>query len=284
MALANNLSSTGSTHHDSIPLSVPRNGHQTIPRIGDERDKAEVRRIRARHGDQDRSEPDWKIVADSIPHIVWTFSADGSVEYINRWARDYSGLPADAINVCDWLALIHQDDAERACRTWGQVLRGSTSSEIEYRIRRADGAFRWHACRAVAIPAAGRDEVKWIATATDIEDQKSLEGFLLEARRDAIEATARLGNRPAVAPIEFGSMTRDFGQADGLTDRELQVLECVSEGLSNRAVAQRLGVTTNTIRNHVQRILYKLDVHSKLEAVAITAQKQVLRDFSRLLP
>jgi len=69
-----------------------------------------------------------------------------------------------------------------------------------------------------------------------------------------------------------------------LTSREREVLDCVSEGLSNRAVATRLHVSTNTIRNHVQRILYKLDVHSKLEAVAITSQKEALRDFVRLLP
>ncbi|MEY2426994.1 MAG: hypothetical protein QOI61_2566, partial [Actinomycetota bacterium] len=54
-----------------------------------------------------------------------------------------------------------------------------------------------------------------------------------------------------------------------LTDREREVLECISEGLSNRAIAERLNVTANTIRNHVQRILYKLGVHSKLEAVVL---------------
>jgi DNA-binding NarL/FixJ family response regulator len=56
---------------------------------------------------------------------------------------------------------------------------------------------------------------------------------------------------------------------DDLTDRERQVLACMSEGLSNRQVADRLGVTPNTVRNHVQRILYKLNVHSKLEAVVV---------------
>lgn len=54
-----------------------------------------------------------------------------------------------------------------------------------------------------------------------------------------------------------------------LTGREREVLDCISEGLSNRAIADRLHVTANTVRNHVQRILYKLGVHSKLEAVVV---------------
>jgi DNA-binding NarL/FixJ family response regulator len=66
----------------------------------------------------------------------------------------------------------------------------------------------------------------------------------------------------------LGSDARHGRPAD-LTERERQVLACMTEGLSNRQVADRLGLTTNTVRNHVQRILYKLNVHSRLEAVVI---------------
>jgi DNA-binding NarL/FixJ family response regulator len=60
-----------------------------------------------------------------------------------------------------------------------------------------------------------------------------------------------------------------------LTNREHEVLACMSEGLSNRAVALRLGVTENTVRNHVQRILYKLNVHSKLEAIVFSREAEL---------
>ncbi len=65
-----------------------------------------------------------------------------------------------------------------------------------------------------------------------------------------------------------------------LTNRELEVLSCISEGMTNRAVADALGVTSNTVRNHVQRILYKLNVHSKLEAIVFAQQDP--DGFSRL--
>lgn len=63
------------------------------------------------------------------------------------------------------------------------------------------------------------------------------------------------------------------GRAGELTDREEEVLACIREGLSNAQVANRLGITPNTVRNHVQRILYKLNVHSKLEAVVVTSRE-----------
>lgn len=58
-----------------------------------------------------------------------------------------------------------------------------------------------------------------------------------------------------------------------LTDREKEVLACMREGLSNATIAQRLCVTPNTVRNHVQRILNKLNVHSKLEAVVLISRE-----------
>lgn len=69
----------------------------------------------------------------------------------------------------------------------------------------------------------------------------------------------------------------DAGRAAKLTEREAQVLTCMREGCTNAQVAQRLGVTANTVRNHVQRILYKLNVHSKLEAVVLTSRAGLQR-------
>jgi DNA-binding NarL/FixJ family response regulator len=69
------------------------------------------------------------------------------------------------------------------------------------------------------------------------------------------------------------SEARPSGRTSFLTRREREVLACIADGQSNRAVADRLGITANTVRNHVQRILYKLGVHSKLEAVVIVNQE-----------
>ena len=54
------------------------------------------------------------------------------------------------------------------------------------------------------------------------------------------------------------------------------MLACVRDGASNAVVAERLRITPNTVRNHVQRILYKLDAHSKLEAVVVATREGLL--------
>jgi DNA-binding NarL/FixJ family response regulator len=57
--------------------------------------------------------------------------------------------------------------------------------------------------------------------------------------------------------------------AHDLTAREREILELIAEGLTNGAIAKRLFISVNTVRNHVQNILAKLDVHSKLEALSV---------------
>lgn len=54
-----------------------------------------------------------------------------------------------------------------------------------------------------------------------------------------------------------------------LTAREREILGLIAEGLTNGAIAKRLFISVNTVRNHVQNILAKLDAHSKLEALSI---------------
>lgn len=74
--------------------------------------------------------------------------------------------------------------------------------------------------------------------------------------------------RPPAAPLATGSATR----ADLLTERERDVLAGIEGGLSTKEIATRLGITTNTVRTHAQRLMSKLDVHSRLQAAAYAAE------------
>lgn len=64
-----------------------------------------------------------------------------------------------------------------------------------------------------------------------------------------------------------------------LTPRELEVLHLVAEGLTNKEIAQRVIVSLNTVRKHVQAVLTKLDAHSKLEAVIIARRRGIIDRF-----
>ena len=117
---------------------------------------------------------DLQLIAESIPHIVWMADPDGSTEYFNRRGCEYTGFPAGATYGWDWLSLVHPDDAERAQRRWVDATRTESLFELECRIRRADGNFRWHSVRSLPLRDGDGQIVKWIGTAIDIDDQKRL--------------------------------------------------------------------------------------------------------------
>jgi DNA-binding CsgD family transcriptional regulator len=87
-------------------------------------------------------------------------------------------------------------------------------------------------------------------------------------------ALERLGARPegpgsvaSVQPAAAGPASPS--NLPPLTEREREILRWVASGLQNKEIAQKLGISLATVRNHIHNILEKLDVHSKLEAVSL---------------
>ncbi|MGA9747596.1 MAG: response regulator transcription factor [Nocardioides sp.] len=78
---------------------------------------------------------------------------------------------------------------------------------------------------------------------------------------------------------EFKQMSRTDRQqvpSPRLTDRELEVLKLVAQGLNNREIAKRLFISENTVKNHVRNILEKLQLHSRMEAVMYAVREKLL--------
>ena len=133
------------------------------------------------------SEERFRVLADSMPHIVWITRADGSVEYYNQRWFDYSGQTLEETRDWGWQKVIHPDDIEFANGRWVAAIEAGVPSEVEYRLRRADGAWRWHIGRSVPIRDEGGSITGWIGTATDIEAQRQSD----TERSAALEALAR---------------------------------------------------------------------------------------------
>ena len=80
---------------------------------------------------------------------------------------------------------------------------------------------------------------------------------------------------------EFTSLTKRADERQAvptprLTDRELEVLKLVAEGMSNREIAVELFISENTVKNHVRNILEKLHLHSRMEAVVYAVREKLL--------
>jgi len=148
---------------------------------------------------------------------------------------------------------------------------------MDYRLPDGDGVEATRQIRDVA-PATA------VVMVTSVASESVLLGaidagcaaFVLKdsPMQDVIDATRAAGRGEAViAPSLLARLLPRLRRTTSapptaLTDREQQVLELLVEGLSSQAIAERLFLSMNTVRNHVQNILVKLGAHSRLEAVA----------------
>jgi len=119
------------------------------------------------------SEEKFRTFAQAVPNHVWTTRGDGLLDWFNQRTLGYCGLPLTALLGTGFLQLVHPDDAKPAAGAWLRSLRTGVDYEIEFRIRRADGAYRWHLIRAIPIKKAGGEVVCWLGTNTDIDDQRA---------------------------------------------------------------------------------------------------------------
>lgn len=123
-----------------------------------------------------------KQLIESLPQLVWTCTADGVCDYLSPQTVSYTGVSESDQLGFGWLESIHPDDQKRNAAQWMQSVDQQTSFDGEYRIRRADGVYRWFKSQAVPVLDEAGALVKWIGTSTDINDQKQVELALCEER------------------------------------------------------------------------------------------------------
>jgi PAS domain S-box-containing protein len=119
------------------------------------------------------SEDQFHRLAQAMPNHVWTAAADGRLDWLNHQAYAFSGAEAGSLVGRKWLAFVHPDDLASVLATWEQALRTGEPYQMEFRLRRADGVYRWHLARAVPLDWKTGRGGRWIGTNTDIEDQKA---------------------------------------------------------------------------------------------------------------
>ncbi len=134
------------------------------------------------------SERRYVTLTTAIPQLVWTCLPDGYCNYLSQQWEQYTGIEAAKQLGFEWLNTIHPDDRERTHAHWMGAVGESHAYDIEYRIRRFDGSYRWFQTRGTAM----RDELGkimyWVGTCTDIENQKVLVQELNEAKIIAEQA------------------------------------------------------------------------------------------------
>ena len=122
---------------------------------------------------------EFRFVTNFIPQMVWATRPDGYTDYHNKQWFDYTGLSAEGSDGDNnWNSVLHPEDQQRAWKIWKHTIQTGDTYEIEYRLRRYDGEYRWFLARALPLRDEKNRIVKWFGTCTDIHDQKMLNEIL----------------------------------------------------------------------------------------------------------
>lgn len=120
------------------------------------------------------SELRYKHLIETLPQLVWTCKPSGEVDYLSPQWLAYTGVPPVEESQRNWLESVHPDDRERVATYWTGAVKGWHSYDIEYRLRRYDGVYRWFKARGTSVQSENGGVASWLGTSTDVDDQRKL--------------------------------------------------------------------------------------------------------------
>jgi PAS domain S-box-containing protein len=230
-------------------------------------------KIKLRADERDRalsalreSEVRWRLIAETLPNLVWTDLPDGQCDWLSSQWGKYTGIPEQELLGLNWLnRVIHPDDRERTLACWQAACDGRADYDLEYRIRRYDGEYRWFKTRGVPLRDASGKIVYWFGTCTDIEDIRSAEKREQVLMREVNHrAKNMLALVQAIARQTVFSNPKDF---IARFDARLQAL-AVSQDLLVKSGWKEIPLET-LIRTQLAHFADILDVRIRLSGPAL---------------
>lgn len=238
-----------------------------------------------------KAERELRLTLDSIPSLAWRARADGFAEYINKRWLDYTGFSLEQSLGWEWQVALHPDDRAGLHEAWRRMLASGKPADIEARMRRFDGMYRWFLFRTEPLRDESGAVIGWYGTNTDIEDRKQAESALHNAQSALAHASrvATLGeisatiahevNQPLGAIVANGQAclrflhreTPDLNDVRGAIEwivkdgnRAGEVIRRV-RGLLKKADTYKLPLDVNDVINEVVALL-----HSEFNAKRVT--------------
>jgi len=141
---------------------------------------AERRRVEAALRESERTS---RSVLDGIPGLVAILSPDGGLEVINRQILEYCGRTLEELRNWDTNGTVHHEDLPRTVEIFTQAIAGGVPYQMEHRLRRYDGAYRWFDDRGIPARNDAGQIVRWYVLLTDIDQRKRAETHLAGEKR-----------------------------------------------------------------------------------------------------
>ncbi len=128
------------------------------------------------------SEERFRLIVDDAPVMMWTARPDTTLDYLNQYCVEFSGLPIEKLRNEGWLDAVHPDDLDACMGIYVPAFEARKPFSMEYRVRRADGVYRW--LLATGIPKFGADGsfTGYIGCDVDITERRNAEDVFRESR------------------------------------------------------------------------------------------------------
>jgi PAS domain S-box-containing protein len=200
------------------------------------------------------SEERFRLISNSAPVMIWLAGTDRLCTYVNQAWLQFTGRPPEAELGNGWIEGVHNEDLKRCLETYSQAFDKRQSFEMEYRLRRRDGAYRWILDSGVPRFSPDGSFVGYIGSCLDITDRKLAEEAVVSVGRRLIEAheeertwIARelhddIAQRIALLAVELGRFDHD-GPDSAVDTHEYvrRARQCISDlGQDIQALSHRL--------------------------------------------
>jgi two-component system, chemotaxis family, CheB/CheR fusion protein len=158
-------------------------------------------------------------LAAMVPEILYSATPDGTPDYVSRRFADYSGQPVEKLQGQGWLNVVHPDDRQLAMTAWMNSVQSGTEYEASFRLRRADGHYRWFQGHTVPLIGGEGKVEKWFGIFTDIHDRKLMELDLSQRTTQLLRSNERLNQFAYAVSHDLQEPLRTIGSYTQLLAR-----------------------------------------------------------------
>ena len=201
------------------------------------------------------SEARFRLLANSMPQLIWTTASDGGFNYFNDAFYHFAGLSTKDNLKDGWLSLVHPDDQDENVVTWKTALETGNGFNIEHRLRNSNGRYRWMMSQALPQKDAANAIQLWVGTSTDIDDQKNFMRQLEEKVKERTDSLVKANAQLEKTVLDLEKSNQELESFNYIASHDLQEPLRKIIAFSTRIVEKDRETLSDFSKDYFERII-----------------------------